>query len=492
MTGIVLTVAQMYDADRLAKADGMSGVALMGAAGRAVAGFLLSRFPHGGRVLVLCGPGNNGGDGFVAARHLKAAGWTVDLALLGERSALKGDAAHMADLWDGPVLALGPGVVAGQDVIVDALFGAGLSRPIEGVAAATLRRAALSKAFKLAVDMPSGVHGDSGQIMGESLAADATVTFFRKKTGHLLLPGRALCGAITVAHIGISDRVLETIQPRTTENTPVLWAHLWPWPKPTGHKYARGHAVIVSGGMANTGAAVLAANAALRIGAGLVTVACPIDALSVLAVKLTAVMTRPFADQAQFYDILSDPRKNVVLLGPGSGVSAETRRHVLMTLAAGKRVVLDADALTAFTDRPGELFEGERGELILTPHEGEFLRLFPDLGPGIADKVSRVRLAAARVGAVVLLKGGDTVIADPDGRAVITTNGPPDLATAGAGDVLAGLITGLLAQGMPLFEAAAAADWVHGAAASLFGPGLTAEDLPGLVPGVLRQLKDFS
>ncbi|MDA1097951.1 MAG: NAD(P)H-hydrate dehydratase [Proteobacteria bacterium] len=480
----ILSVQQMYGADRAAMAAGTSGEVLMETAGREVAGAILDRF--GARsTAVLCGPGNNGGDGFVIARHLKKAGAKVSVALLGDRTKLRGDAARMAKRWRGRVASLDGDVLDGAALVVDALFGAGLARPVAGAAQSVLAAAQARKLPIIAVDMPSGVHGDSGQVLGFAPQAAMTVTFFRPKSGHLLYPGRGLCGELRVVDISIPGRVLTEIAPRTWINQPSVWLPSWPPLSPVGHKYSRGHAVVLSGGPGKTGAARLAAGAALRVGAGLVTVASPIAAVAENAAHLTAVMIDPWRDNAGFRRLLSDPRRNAVCLGPGAGVGKRLRDNILAALDLDKAVVLDADAVTAFAKTRKTLFRGLHGNCILTPHQGEFGRLFGEVG----DKLQRVRQAARDCGAVVLLKGPDTVIAAPDGRAVINANAPPELATAGSGDVLAGFCTGLLAQGVPAFEAAAAACWLHGAAATQFGPGLIAEDLPRTLPAVLTNLR---
>jgi len=494
----LLTVAEMAQADQMTIRSGISGAELMEAAGLAVVRHITGRYGPV-KTLVLCGPGNNGGDGFVVARHLKDAGWDVELALLGERKKLSGDAARMAAKWPGPLLDLGPDVLAGHGLIVDAIFGAGLCRPITGATAELIERINRFAPAVVAVDVPSGVEGDSGQIRGAGLNAASTVTFFRKKPGHLLLPGRTACGEVVVSDIGILPRVLVDIQPQTHCNGPALWRGGLPrWRDPAAlaaiHKYDRGHAVVISGGPAAGGAARLAARAALRIGAGLVSLSCPEAAVTAHAAQLDAVMIKPFEGRGDIAGLLKDDRLNSWCVGPGNGVTAQTRSHVLSILAAGRHAVIDADGLTVFADRPESLFSAIRqntgGAVVLTPHDGEFSRLFPDLSRRTAgyDKLDAARQAAARAGAVVVLKGPDTVVAAPDGRAVINDNAPPDLATAGAGDVLSGLISGLLAQGMPAFPAAAAAVWIHGAAAAAFGPGLISEDIEGRVPGVLRGL----
>ncbi len=484
----VLTVAETYRADAAAMAAGVPGAELMENAGKAVADAVRSRWrPR--PVMVLCGPGNNGGDGFVAARHLAKAGWPVSLALLGARSALKGDAAHHAALWEGEALALSPALLDGGPLVIDALFGAGLSRPLEGAAREVIEAAVSADCPLVAVDVPSGLSGDDGRVLGETVCpADLTVTFLRRKPGHLLLPGRVLCGELRVADIGIPESVLQEIAPKTFENAPGLWAEHFRWRGPEDHKYRFGHA-LVTGGATVTGAARLASRAALRVGAGLVTVACPGETLPIYALSTASVITAPLKCPDDFAELLADPRRNAVLVGPGNGVTEETRARALAALGAGKRVVLDADALSAFQPDPEALFDAIDGDVVLTPHDGEFARLFPELDDG-PDRLSRARAAAEASGAVLVLKGGDTVIAAPDGRAAITANAPPELATAGTGDVLAGLVTGLLAQGLPVFEAAAAACWLHGEAARRLGPGLIAEDLSEALPGVLATLKD--
>jgi NAD(P)H-hydrate epimerase len=489
---VLLTVAEMGRADAATIAAGTPGEVLMEAAGAAVAREIRSRW-RPCRTVVLCGPGNNGGDGFVIARLLQEAGWDVSVALLGSIERLKGDAALNALRWRGEVMALAPAVLDGRALVVDAIFGAGLARPLAGRALAIIEAVNGRELPCVGVDTPSGVDGDSGEVRGAAPRCALTVTFFRKKPGHLLLPGRLLAGEVVVADIGIPESVLEAIAPRTVENTPSPWRHLLPWPAPGDHKYSRGH-VIIGGGAEMTGAARLAAAAALRAGAGLLTIASPPEVVPIYAVSMPGILTVPVDDEEAFAALLADRRRNAVLLGPGYGVNEATRARVLAALGAEKRVVLDADALTVFADAPGDLFTAIAGAIagncVLTPHEGEFARIFPDLGEEGGGKLARARAAAAISGAVVLLKGADTVIASPDGRAAINANAPAALATGGAGDVLAGLIVGLMAQGMAPFEAASAAAWIHGEAAFDFGPGLIAEDLAGLVPGVLARLKE--
>ncbi len=494
----LLTNTEMGEADRLTITGGVDGIALMERAGGAVADAVAARHPVGCRVVVVAGPGNNGGDGFVAARLLAGRGYQVRVLLAGDMAKLKGDAALAARKWTGQVASARPDALEGgplaADVVIDALFGAGLDRPVEGLSRAMIESMNAQPAPIVAVDLPSGINGTTGEIMGVAVTATRTVTFFRKKTGHLLLPGRLHCGTISVADIGIADAVLGQVAPRTFENVPTLWRRHFPVPRAAGHKYDRGHAVVVSGPSWSTGAARLAARGALRAGAGLVTIASPREALAVNAAASLAVMVRPVDGPGELTKFLADRRFNAVALGPGLGVGEATCALVLAALSGERTVVLDADALTSFSRHPqrlAEALQGRRGQItILTPHEGEFSRYFFALDgqTKVGSKLERARRAAQIIGAVVLLKGADTVVAAADGRAAIAANAPPYLATAGAGDVLTGLASGLLAQGMPAFEAAAAAVWLHGEAARVAGPGLISEDLSEALPQVYRGL----
>jgi hydroxyethylthiazole kinase-like uncharacterized protein yjeF len=488
----LLTNAEMSEADRRTIASGVSGETLMENAGAAVAEAVMAWHPPGSRVAVVAGTGNNGGDGFVAARRLHRAGYRVTVHLIGRRDAIRGDAAAAAEQWQGRT-ATGASDLAGAHVIVDALFGAGLDRPLAGDALAAVMAMNGAGAPVIAVDLPSGINGTTGAVLGGAVNASRTVTFFRKKPGHLLLPGRNHCGQVQLAQIGITDDLLAVIRPATCENGPILWDGTFPVPTAQGHKYSRGHAVVVSGGRAHTGAARLAALAALRGGAGLVTLATPRDALDINAAANLAVMVRPIDAATEFEAMLSDPRFNAAAIGPGAGVGMYTREMTLAALAGPRSVVIDADALTSFADDPNVLFAALNKSRIavLTPHSGEFHRLFDkpiEDSPALASKLSATRAAAGIAGAVVVHKGADTVIAAPDGRAAINANAPPWLATAGTGDVLAGLITGLLAQGMPAFEAAASAVWIHGEAAAAAGPGMISEDLAPRFGEVYRRL----
>jgi ADP-dependent NAD(P)H-hydrate dehydratase / NAD(P)H-hydrate epimerase len=495
----LLTPTQMRETDRLAISMGATGVELMERAGRAVANEAVRLARSAGRIAVLCGPGANGGDGFVAARVLTRRGYDVSLALIGRRENLRGDAAEAARRFDGAILPMSDFDFSNFDLIIDALYGAGLDRDLTGEALALVSRVneVRQNAGRpvLAVDLPSGLDGATGQPRGAVVQADVSVTFFRAKPGHLLLPGRAFCGRLVVADIGIPAETLSGVAPMAFANGPALWRDQFPTLRASGHKYSRGHALVVSGDAHHTGAARLTARAALRAGAGLVTLISPPDALAINASHETAVMVAPFDGAAGLAEQLADHRRNTIALGPGLGVGAATASlvAVALTSAAPRHVVLDADALTSFAARAANLASLIRGHdagVVITPHEGEFTRLFNE-EPTIVQapsKLAKARAAAAFSGAVVVLKGADTVVAAPDGRAAIGYDLPPTLATAGSGDVLAGFITGLLAQNMPTFEAACCGVWLHGGAARAFGPGLIAEDLPEALPAALRDL----
>ncbi len=497
----LLTPTQMAEADAAAIASGVAGITLMENAGAAVAAAVAARVRPGAAVAVVCGPGNNGGDGFVAARILGAQGHAVRLALLGEVGRLAGDAALAAATWDGAVesaaAAIEAGLLTDCDVVIDALFGAGLARPLEGAAAAIVAAINACGRPVVAVDLPSGLDGATGRVLGGvAVRAALSVTFFRKKPGHVLMPGRALCGEVIVADIGIPAEVLAHLRPHAVLAGPPLWHRLLRAPSLADHKYTRGHTVVVSGGPAATGAARLAATAALRAGSGLVSVASPPTAMMINAGHLTAVMVKRMEDAEGLAAHLADRRLNAVVLGPGLGLGEGTAASIDVALASSAAVVLDADALTVTAGARARVFAaiGARAApVVLTPHEGEFARLFPDLAlrpeaEGGPTKIGRAGEAAARSGAVVILKGADTVIAAPDGRIAISDEAPADLATAGSGDVLAGIVGAMLARGLPAFEAAAAAVWLHGAAGREAGPGLIAEDLPGALTPVLARL----
>jgi hydroxyethylthiazole kinase-like uncharacterized protein yjeF len=482
----IMTVAEMSAADHAAAEAGTPTTVLMERAGRAVADIIRDRYARCPTV-IWCGPGDNGGDGYVIARHLKRRGWPVRVEALAPPASPA--AQWAASRWKGETgpLVSEPGSAA---LFVDCLFGAGLSRPLEGEAE-RLARVMPGAARIVAVDVPSGILGDTGLPMGErALAAELTVTFHRRKPAHALSTGRGACGEVVVADIGLDHASGDTGagagQARLFENAPTLWGARFPWPAIDAHKHARGRLMVVSGEAWSTGAARLAARAGLRIGAGVVTVLSPPGALAVNAAHLEAVMLAPF--ESEFDLQTRAERADAVVVGPAAGVGDATMRHVFALARTGAALVIDADALTSFSQDPSALFSALDRDDVLTPHPGEFERIFPGLLAASPERITAAREAARRAGAVVLLKGPDTVVAAPDGRAAISLNGTPWLATAGSGDVLAGFIAGLIAQGMESFEAACAGAWIHAEAGAAHGPGLIAEDLPSLAPAVLRQL----
>lgn len=491
----ILSCAEMRGAEALAMEGGtdehgtvilgISSTELMETAGAAVANAVIERYlPQ--PTVILCGPGNNGGDGFVVARHLEASGWPVRVALLGERERLAGDALNAAELWGSAIEPATLDLLEDHPLVIDALFGIGLKRPLEGMAQELVSAINARDLACVAVDLPSGIDGDTGAVLGTAPSCEMTVTFFRPKTGHLTVAGRTLCGDLRVAEIGVPRSVLGAIGVKQWRNGPELWRHALHRPAIDDHKYRRGH-VVISGGDKMTGAARLAALAARRVGAGLVTIAASLASSAIYRLAEPGHLVADLPDIAAFEELTGDARKKVFVVGPGAGTSGQTVDRLFAALAACRGTVIDADALTVAAQEPDRLFAAIRGPTLLTPHEGEFARLFPDLSQ-LPGKLERARQAARRSGAVVLLKGADTTIAAPDGRAIVSDSAPPTLATAGTGDVLAGIAAGLMAQGMTAFAAAAAACWLHADAARRFGPGLIAEDIAPLLPAVLVDL----
>ena len=540
----LLTAAQMRAIEQAAISSGeVTGLELMERAGRGVVEAIfeewpeLQKAPH--RAVVLCGPGNNGGDGFVVARLLKEWGWEVEVFLYGDPDKLPPDARVNYERWGklGEVAELDGVAVehATADVFVDAIFGTGLSRELRGqpssVANFLRQRRWRKSCHVVAIDFPSGICSDSGRVLRGAGPADLTVCFEREKVGHRLAEGPGYCGKVVVKPIGLQGRPRKPDPAYFPErerwladgSVPDVGAYLNHTPHHSydlylldkhvhkfgdhhretlgQHKYTHGHALILSGGPGKTGAARLAARGALRIGAGLVTLACPQQALWEVATHVTAIMCHPLDGAPGLAELLEDERLNALCLGPGMGLGADTQHLVMAALKANRATVLDADALTRFERDPQVLFDALHENCVLTPHAGEFKRLFPDIAEKLAapatkgpaySKVDATREAAARAGCTVLYKGPDTVIADPAGRCAINSSAydraAPWLATAGAGDVLAGFITGLLARGFGPMQAAETAAWLHTECALSFGPGLIAEDLPEELPKVFRQL----
>ena len=479
MSREIITVEEMRAIDAASAAAGVPTRTLMENAGRAVAEAIVTHFRQQ-PTAVLCGPGNNGGDGWVAARMLREMGWPVWVETLVPIDALKGDAADAANAWNGDTFDLGKSSRKAE-LFVDALFGAGLSRALEGE---TARLAAFLPADRVvAVDVPSGISGDDGNPIGDvCFEAVMTVTFVRKKPAHILMPGRVCCGEVIVADIGAPETVVSAQKITLSENDPSAWA--LPWPEADTHKHERGQVIVASGGHTRTGAARLSARAALRAGAGLVTVLSPHDAIAENAAQLTAIMLREGEDEASFAEAARTAKAMVV--GPAFGTTDAHYKLLLAAMNAQPRcpLVLDADAITLLAP----LTHGLEASDVMTPHIGEFRRAFPGIWSSSQNPIEAARAAAAYARCVVLLKGPSTVIAAPDGRAIVNTTGTPFLATAGSGDVLAGLIAGLIGQGMASFEAAAAAAWIHGRAGEALGPGLTADELPDILPRIFNVL----
>ncbi|MDX1291275.1 MAG: NAD(P)H-hydrate dehydratase [Hyphomonas sp.] len=471
----ILTPQEMRAAEEALFSKGTDSFELMQRAGTAVAEFVHAKWPEG-RIQVLCGPGGNGGDGFIAAARLAKLWRKVDVFCLVDRNALTGDAARAAAEWEGEIQPLEMALEAPHDIVLDALFGGGLSRPLEGIPAKLAERGGRV----VSIDVPSGIDGESARPLGPCFRAEGTITFAALRPAHVLVPGAAYCGGVFVADIGVP------VQTKLLENSPLLWGRNLPQPGQGSHKHARGHLAVVSGHMASTGAARMAGRAGLRAGAGLVTLLSPPDAVAVNASHLTAIMLKEVADADQLRSAIETT--SVLILGPAAGVSTSTRENVECLLSSGTKAVLDADALTVFADDREALYAQLRPDDLMTPHIGEFGRIFGDLLETEVNKVEATRKAAQLAGCVVLLKGPDTVIAKPDGMAIVNTHATHWLATAGSGDVLAGIAGGLMAQGVDTFTAAAMASWLHGEAGRRVGAGLIAEDLEAQLPDILSAL----
>lgn len=478
----LLDVAGARAIDRAAIQSGISEIDLMERAGAATAAAICARSTPR-PTLILAGPGNNGGDGYVLGRLLTEAGWEVRIAAAVSPGQLRGAAAIAAGRWSGPTEPLTPDCLGDAGLVVDAIFGIGLARPLDSVLRETVEALNDRALSVVAVDIPSGVDSETGAVLGAAVKAALTVTFFRRKPGHLLLPGRDLAGEVVVADLDVPAGVYQSIPVSLFANERELWQEAFPWPDAQSHKYTRGHAVVL-GGTRITGAARLAAHAAQRVGAGLVTIAADPSVTQLYAAWRADLLVTAVDTPDDFRDLLSDRRRNAVLLGPGSGADARLAAAIGAALDAGAALVLDADSFPVLADRSNGLLARLGPDVLMTPHEGEFRRVFGDPVPRLAA----ARRAASETGATVVLKGSDTVIAAPDGSAVINTGAPPELATAGSGDVLAGLALGLMANRLPPVLAGLIACWVHGQAAALFGPGLLAGDLPDLVPKVLAGL----
>lgn len=483
-TAAILTAEESKEADRSAIATGALAYSLMERAGKAVANLICETYTPR-PCLVACGTGNNGGDGFIVARLLKERGWPVEVSIVGEERHIGGDAAKAKQAWleaDGECKGFAELNLGGKQLIVDAILGTGIKGSAEGDTGKAIKAINKSRLPVVSIDIASGVNASDGGVGGEAVKASHTVTFVRPKVGHVLLPGKAHTGTLHVFDIGITGN---NLLPSHFLNMPELWQSEFPVPGFDSHKYSRGYSVVVGADMEFSGATRLAATAAGRAGSGAVKIACDEEMLPLYKITLASAMATPIKDLKKLVALLQDERITATLIGPGCGANKTTRERVLSILGLKKACVLDADALSAFNNDSKKLFDSISGPTVITPHEGEFKGLFPEIS---GNKMMRAQKAAKQCGAVVVLKGSDTVIASPEGKVVINANAPAWLATAGSGDVLAGLITGLLAQGMPPFEAACAGVWLHGRAATIFGPGMIADDLLNKLPTAIREI----
>lgn len=495
---LVLNPREMAVAEREAVAkNAVSGsFELMKRAGKAVADAAGNLLKQGDAVGILCGNGNNGGDGYVAAKNLASAGYDV-ICFAEAKPDPQKDAALAADDWNGKTLDLAQFRPADFDLLIDAWFGAGLDRPVSDGFARIIEQVNASRIPLLAIDLPSGVSAETGTIQGSAFQATLTVTFSRRKAGHLLFPGRAKCGKVLVADIGIPSTVLEGINGFTLHNEPDLWLAKCPTLSFESYKYQRGHVAVFSGPRYSTGASRLAACAAARCGAGAVTLIGEADALDIHATHLTSIMLHKKASLNDILSFLQARKVRASIIGPAFGDFSEARNLCQAMIESGilDAIVIDADAITAYSEQPDSLYDltkNSKTAVILTPHEGEFIRIFPDLAAMThLSRLEKARKAAARANATIVYKGADTIIASANGLAAINSNGTPVLATAGSGDVLSGMIASLVAQKMNPFYASCAAVWMHGRAAQLFGSGLIAEDIIGILPEVLSQLCDM-
>lgn len=484
----LLTPKQMAKADQLTIERGVPEIILMENAGRAVAEHIRRRYPRA-PVTVLCGPGNNGGDGFVIAHHLRQRGWPVRVAQVGPADKFGTAAKHFRALC-GDIEEDATEALRGASFVVDAMFGAGLDRDLEGQFKKIVCQTNELQVPVVAVDMPTGICGETGNVRGAAIKATSTVSFFRLKPGHFLYPGRGHCGDIELAQIGISDAVLGSLGDLSAINAVEMPLALGGGAQT--HKFGKGHCLVVAGPVGKTGAARMSAQAALRTGSGLVSLLARDENVAELSSHCTAEMML----NASLEEALADARLNVMVVGPGNGVGDVTHHNVLTALASGRRVVLDADALSSFANDPRALFarikDSSNLRVVMTPHVGEFARLFPDIDLA-GNKIAATREAAKRSGAVIVAKGADSVIASPCGKVVVNANAPHWLATAGSGDILAGIVAGLLAQGLEVFDAARIGVYVHGLAAQKFGKvGMIATDLAHFLPTVLSELVSSS
>ena len=479
----VLTADEIRIVEEHAVKDGTSFACLMENAGHAVYRYITEHYQPR-PTLVLCGPGNNGGDGYVVARLLRENKWPVKVATQSETAPMSDYASANRDMWKGETLPLNDKALDGIEIVIDGLFGTGLIRPVTGGYAQIVEAMNQSNKLCIAIDIPSGIHTDTGQVMGCAVQAQATVTFSYPKPGHFLMPGRVFTGQLEKVDIGLDKVARQNIQQLV--NVPELWLPYLPVPQLSDHKYRRGN-LLIAAGTEMTGAARLAASAARRAGAGMVTLACAPESSMIYALSAPGLLIATIDKQHSFKSRLLEKSRSCVLIGPGNGVTLATRQAVLATLSLELPCVLDADALTVFQGYPEELFQAIKGPCVLTPHAREFSRLFAITG----DKMTDARVAAQRSGAIIVLKGADTLVVSPAGDIIFQTNATTDLATAGSGDVLAGIIAGLMAQNIAPLIAACIANWIHGQASQQIGLGLIAEDIVEMIAPIRKNLGHY-
>ncbi len=475
----ILTAEQICKASALTIEAGTTAKELMHSFGHEVTDLIRSLYKRQ-PVLILAGPGKNGSDGLVIANHILEQRWPVRVCFIGNVDELSTEAKAAYEKYPWEILSLSELGQIEEDLIIDSLFGSGLNREIASPLSDLIHDLNQSSKQIISLDIPSGIGSESGQILGMAFKATHTISFLRPKFGHLLFPGKAHCGQLHLINSGILEATVSALRVKYWQNEPFYWRSLFPRPKTSDHKYSRGHALIF-GGDRMTGAARLTARAARRTGAGLVTIASHDQVRSVYQYDTGVIV-----DSWENWDkLLNDPRIGTVAIGPGAETTM-LKSYVISLCKYKKRMVLDADVLTAFSNERDFLFQNIQSNSVLTPHEGEFRKLFPELIDAPIGRVQQALEAAKQSRSIVVFKGNQTVIAAPDGRAFFNNGAPPTLATAGTGDVLTGIITGLLAQGVPAFEASAMAVWIHGEAAKQFGAGLIAEDLPDLLPSVFE------
>ncbi|VAV90167.1 NAD(P)H-hydrate epimerase / ADP-dependent (S)-NAD(P)H-hydrate dehydratase [hydrothermal vent metagenome] len=483
----ILTTKNCYQADKQAIASGITPVTRMENAGSGAAESITARYEKC-KTLILCGPGANGGDGYVIARKLHEAGWSVDVMALTAPVA-GSDAEFMAQQCPVDASSRVRQLPTDIELIVDCLYGAGLNRALDADTTQLIHQVNQHKSPVVAIDLPSGIFGDSNGGFAPCIVADTTITFAVKKLAHVLEPERSFCGVVEVVDIGFPDGMISDMPEVALENSPCLWSQIPVQPGAQSHKHNRGRLWVGCGGHLQTGAARLAARAGLRIGAGWVMLGGSKKAMQVCAAHETSIVlqTRP-KHQSMAKTLQTSPVPDCVILGPAGGIGARMRADILDVLRSGIAAVLDADALRVMSAEPEVFFELCNENTVLLPHEAEFLGLFPDLNQTFGHKINRVKAAASRAGCTVLLKGADSVIANATGRAVVNTKTSAWLATLGTGDVLAGMVGGLMAQRVGGMDATCAAVWIHGALGQNLGAGLIAEDLPNEIPNILKNM----